>query len=109
MSSQTTTIEPELRTALKKLKLGKLIDTLPERLGLATKNKMGYQEMLLLVLHDEIDRRESTATARRAREAGLEPDMMLERWDDSAKVTFDRKVLSELSIRFTEPVAGRVM
>ena len=31
MSSQTLTLEPELRTALKKLKLGQLIDTLPER------------------------------------------------------------------------------
>lgn len=103
MSSQTTTLEPELRTALKKLKLGKLIDTLPERLTLATKSKMGYQEMLLLVLHDEIDRRESTATTRRARDAGLEPDMVMERWDDSAKVTFDRKVLSELmNLRFVE-------
>ena len=103
MSSQTVTIEPELRTALKKLKLGKLIDTLPDRLTLATKSKLGYQELLLLVLRDEIDRRDSSATARRARDAGLEPDMVLERWDDSAKVTFDRKVLSELMcLRFIE-------
>jgi DNA replication protein DnaC len=103
MSSQTITLEPELRSALKKLKLGKLIDTLPDRLTLAQKSKLDYQEMLLLVLHDEIDRRESTATARRARDAGLEPDMMLERWDDSAKVTFDRKVLCELMcLRFIE-------
>jgi DNA replication protein DnaC len=103
MSSQTITLEPELRAALKKLKLGKLIDTLPDRLALAQKSKLGYQEMLLLVLHDEIDRRESTATTRRARDAGLEPDMMLERWDDSAKVSFDRKVLSELMcLRFIE-------
>jgi DNA replication protein DnaC len=103
MSAHTTTLEPELRTALKKLKLGKLIDTLPERLTLATKSKMGYQEMLLLVLHDEIDRRESTATTRRARDAGLEPDMVMERWDDSAKVTFDRKVLTELmNLRFVD-------
>jgi DNA replication protein DnaC len=103
MSSQAITLEPELRTALKKLKLGKLIDTLPERLALAQQTKLGYQEMLLLVLHDEIDRRESTATTRRAREAGLEPDMVLERWDDSTKVTFDRKVLSELmNLRFVE-------
>lgn len=103
MIAQTTALEPELRAALKKLKLGKLIDTLPERLVLAQKGKMGYQEMLLLVLHDEIDRRESTATTRRAHDAGLEPDMVMERWDDSAKVTFDRKVLSELmNLRFVE-------
>jgi DNA replication protein DnaC len=103
MSSSTMTLDPELKSALKKLKLGKLIDTLPERLVLATKSKMTYQELLLLVLRDEIDRRDSTATARRARSAGLEPDMVLERWDQSAKVTFDRQVLDELvCLRFLE-------
>jgi DNA replication protein DnaC len=103
MSSQSMTLDPELRTALKKLKLGKLIDTLPERLTLATKSKLGYQEMLLLLLRDEIDRRDSSATARRARDAGLEPDMVIERWDESTKVTFDRKVLAELmNLRFIE-------
>ncbi len=103
MSSHTTTIDPELRTALKQLKLGRIIDTLPERLVLAIKGKMSYQELLLLVLRDEIDRRDSTATARRAHDAGLDPDMVLERWDGSAKVTFDQKVLGELMcLRFLE-------
>jgi DNA replication protein DnaC len=103
MTFPTNPIDHELRAALKKLKLGKLIDTLPERLTLAKKSKMSYEELLLLTLRDEIDRRESTATARRARSAGLDPDMVLERWDDSAKVTFDRHVLDELAcLRFLQ-------
>ncbi|MDD9942918.1 MAG: IS21-like element helper ATPase IstB [Myxococcales bacterium] len=99
----STTLDPELKTALKKVKLGKVIDTLPERLTLARKNKLTYEDLLLLVLRDEIDRRESTATARRAQHAGLDPDMVLERWDETAKVTFDRRVLDELvCLRFIE-------
>lgn len=96
-------IEPELTAALKKLKLGKLIDTLPERLTLAKQNKMSFEDLLLLVLRDEIDRRDSTATARRAHSAGLDPDMVLERWDPSTKVSLDRRVLDELvCLRFIE-------
>lgn len=89
-------IEPELKSALKSLKLGQVIDSLPERLALAKSNNMTYEELLLLILRDEIDRRESTATARRARNAGLDPDMVLERWDSTAKVSFDQRVLGEL-------------
>lgn len=103
MAMAKTTLNPELRTVLKKLKLGQVIDTLPERLALARSSNMDYEELLLLMLQDEIDRRESTATARRARNAGLEPDMVLERWDSSAQVTYDQRVLGELvCLRFIE-------
>ena len=40
--SNTTTIDPELRIALKKLRLGKMIPTLPERLLLARQNKLSH-------------------------------------------------------------------
>lgn len=89
-------LDPDLESALKKLRLGKMIPTLPERITLAQKSKMSFEELLLLVLRDEIDRRDSTATARRAKEARLNPDMRIERWDESAKVTFDKRVLQEL-------------
>lgn len=93
----------ELCAALKKLKLGKIMDTLPERLVLAKKQKMSHEELLLLALSDEIARRESTATVRRAKSAGLSPDMQIERWDESSKVTFDKNVLNELvSLRFLQ-------
>ena len=97
------TIGPELVAALKRLRLGGLLPTLAERLTLAEKDETPYEDLLLLLLTDEISRRESTAAARRADEAGLEPDMVLERWDKSTKVTYDRRVLGELvSLRFVE-------
>jgi len=64
---------------------------------------MPVEQLLLLLLSDEISRRDSTAVARRAEQAGLDPDMVLERWDSSAKVTFDKRVLNELvSLRFID-------
>ena len=101
MSRKPPVVSPELKAALKALKLGKLIDVLPDRLLLAQQQQMEPQELLLLVLHDEISRRQSTATTRRAKNAGLDPDMVFERWDPSAKVSFDARVLAELrSLRF---------
>lgn len=103
MPTSRTTLDPDLRAALKSLKLGQIIDALPERLALAKHNGMTYEELLLFILRDEIDRRDSTAAARRARNAGLDPDMVLERWDNTAKVTFDQRILGELvCLRFIE-------
>ena len=103
MTTSSTALDPELRAALKKLKLGQMIETLPERLILAKKSKLSYEELILLVLRDEIDRRDSTATGRRVRNAGLDPDMVLERWDPTAKVSYDRRILDELvCLRFIE-------
>ena len=64
---------------------------------------MGHAEFLELVLADEVTRRETTSADRRARAAGLDPTMTLDRWDDTAKVTYDRAVWNELcSLRFVE-------
>lgn len=97
------TICVELKTILKKLKLGHLIPTLPERLVLAEKQNMSFEETFLLVLSDEVSRRESTASTRRAAKAGLDPEMLMERWDSTAKVRYDKRVLAELmSLRYVE-------
>lgn len=101
MSSRT--IGADLVAALKRLRLGGLLPTLPERFTLAEKEDTPYEDLLLLLLADEISRRDSNASARRAEQAGLDPDMVLERWDKSAKVTYDRRVMNELvSLRFVE-------
>jgi DNA replication protein DnaC len=101
MSSKSFTLLPELCSSLKKLSLGHLIDPLPERLVLAEKQQLDVQELLLLLLNDEISRRESTSATRRSRIAGLDPDMVLERWDPRAKVSYDKRVYAELcSLRF---------
>lgn len=96
-------ISPDLVTALKRLRLGGLLPTLAERFSLAEKEDTPYEDLLLMLLVDEISRRDSTASIRRADVAGLDPDMVLERWDKSAKVTYDRRVMNELvSLRFVE-------
>ena len=96
-------VSAELKSVLKKLKLGQVIATLPERIVLARKQELSVEETLLLVLSDEVTRRESTACTRRAERAGLDPAMMMERWDPTAKIRYDKRVLAELmSLRFVE-------
>jgi DNA replication protein DnaC len=97
------TISVDLRDALKRLRLGRILDALPERIAMAEKQDTPLQDFLLMVLSDEIARRQSSAAQRRAEDAGLDPDMVIERWDKTAKVHYDRRVLAELmTLRFIE-------
>jgi DNA replication protein DnaC len=103
MSAAKPPLNPELLVALKRLRLGRIADSLPERLLLADKQETSFDDLLLMILTDEIARRDSTAADNRAAEAGLDPAMRLELWDKAAKVSFDKRVLSELvSLRFLE-------
>jgi DNA replication protein DnaC len=96
-------ISPDLRAVLRRLRLSRILDTLPERLVLARQQKMPHQDLLLLALQDEVSRRDSQAAVTRARDAHLEPCAQLENWDETAKVSFDRALLNELaSLRFLE-------
>ena len=98
-----TAVNPELVDALKRLRLGRIALSLPERLVLADKQEMAFDDLLLMILTDEIARRDNTAADNRATEAGLDPSMRLELWDKTAKVSFDKRMLSELvSLRFLE-------
>ncbi len=97
----TEVISTDLRSVLRRLKLGRMLDTLPERLVLARQQKLPHQDFLLLVLGDEASRRESLTAMLRAQRGHLELPMQIEAWDDTAKVTFDRTLLNELvSMRF---------
>ena len=101
--STTPQITPELKALLRRVKLGRCLDTLPERLALAATGQMGHAEFLELVLADEVTRRENTSADRRARTAGLDSTMTLDRWDDTAKITYDRAIWNELcSLRFVD-------
>jgi DNA replication protein DnaC len=103
MAPSTPHVNPELLGALKRLKLGRIATTLPERLVLADKQEMAFEDLLLMLLTDEIARRDDAAADNRAAEAGLEPSMRLELWDKTSKVSFDKRTLSELvSLRFLE-------
>jgi DNA replication protein DnaC len=92
----TETISTDLRTVLRRLKLSRMLDTLPERLSLARQQQMPYQDLLLLALQDEATRRDSQAAVLRAQKAQLDPAHQIDSWDQTAKVTFDRQLLGEL-------------
>lgn len=96
-------LNAELVVALKRLKLGRIADTLPDRLVLADKQEMTFDDLLLLLLTDEIARRDNAAADVRASEARLDPAMRLEAWDKTSKVSFDKRMLTELtSLRFLQ-------
>lgn len=99
----TPTIDADLAATLRKLKLGRLLDTLPERLALAKTNKLSHTEFLQIVLADEVTRRDAASATLRARTAGLDPTMRLERWDPDTGAAYDRALWDELcSLRFVE-------
>jgi DNA replication protein DnaC len=101
--SATPQVTPELKALLRQVKLGRCLDTLPERLALAHTGGMGHADFLELVLADKVTRRENTSADRRAKNAGLDPTMTLDRWDDTANITYDRAIWNELcSLRFVD-------
>ncbi len=51
-------ITQDLKAVLRRLKLSRMLDTLPERLAVARTQQKPHQDLLLLVLSDEASRRE---------------------------------------------------
>jgi DNA replication protein DnaC len=99
----TEIISPDLKTVLRRLKLSRMLDTLPERLIIARQQKLAHQDFLLIALGDEASRRDAVGVALRVQRAHLDPTMQLDAWDATAKVTFDQALLNELtSLRFLE-------
>jgi DNA replication protein DnaC len=106
----TDPVSPDLKRHLRTLKLGQLLTTLPDRLTLARQNKLPHADFLELLLSDEVTRRENGSAARRARTAGLDPDMRLDTWDPAAAVRYDQQLWNELvSLRFTEAAHGALI
>ena len=96
-------ISTDLKTVLRRLKLSRMLDTLPERITLARQQKMPHPDFLMIVLADEASRRDSQSVTLRAQRAHLDPAMQLEAWDPTARVTFDQTMLNELvSLRFLD-------
>ena len=98
------TVTPELRALLRRVQLGRCLDTLPERLALARTGEMGHAEFLELVLADEMPpaARPPPPTGDQ-KQPGSTRQSTLDRWDDSAKITYDHHVWNELwSLRFVE-------
>ena len=83
-------IPSDLVRRLKRLRLGGLLPTLPDRAAHARQAKLSPVEFLELLLQDEIDRRDSQGLTRRIEVAGFEEVVTPEQivWDTS--VSFDR-------------------
>ncbi len=106
----TDPVSPDLKRHLRTLKLGQLLATLPDRLTLARQNKLPHADFLELLLSDEVTRRENGSAARRARTAGLDPDMRIDTWDTTAAVRYDQQLWNELvSLRFAEAPHGALI
>lgn len=89
-------IQPELKTVLKRLKLSPILPTLPDRLAYARKEKLDYAQFLELVLSDEVERRDQKHVSNRLSAAGFEEECTLERFDWSAKIRIDKGRLTDL-------------
>ena len=87
---------PDLVRRLKRLRLGGLLPTLPDRAAHAHQAKLSPVEFLELLLQDEIDRRDSQSLTRRIEAAGFEEAVTAEQivWD--TPVSFDRPRVREL-------------
>jgi len=101
--SSVDPLSPTFMKLLKRLKLGPMVETLPERLYLARQQKMPYEALLELIFADEVQRRDRLEAKNRAQRGGLDPSMVLDAWDDTANVTFDRGLWAEIvTLRFFE-------
>ena len=67
-----TVTTAELRPLLKRLKLGPMLDTLPERIALARRDGLDYADFLQILLADEVSRRDHGRLELRLRQAGFE-------------------------------------
>ena len=103
MTTTIPSVDPELKVLMRRLKLGRLLDTLPERLALAHSHNLTHSQFLEQLFSDEVQRRDADSAGLRARAAKLDPSMVLEAWDATAKITYDRAVWAELvSMRFVD-------
>ena len=93
----------DLKPLLKRLRLGYLLDTLPERLALARRDQLDYAAFLEIILADEVTRRDNRNMEMHLQQAGFEDVCRLEDFDWSAQVTLDRRLLDTVfSLEFLQ-------
>jgi DNA replication protein DnaC len=103
-------VDAELKTLLRKVKLGRCLDTLPERLALARAESLPHQDFLTLLLADEVERRDRSSAALRARAAKLDPAMRIDTYSTDTGAVFDRGLWNELcSLRFVDDARGALL
>jgi DNA replication protein DnaC len=96
-------VDADLVRLLKRLKLGQLVPTLPERLTLARAQQLDYAQFLTLLLADEVQRREQQALERHLLQAGFEERITLDDFDWTAPIQLDRRQLQHVfTLQFLE-------
>ena len=94
-------VSAELKALMRRLKLGQLLDTLPERLALARPTTCPITTSWSCCSPTRSPAATAKPPQRRARAAHLDPQMQLHAWDDSTAVSYDRQLWAELtSLRF---------
>ena len=83
----------ELTPLLKRLQLGPMAATLPERIALARREQLDYASFLEIILSDEVNRRADRRIELRLQGAGFEETCQLEDFDWTAAITLDRRLL----------------
>ena len=94
--SPSPSVDADLTRLLKRLKLGQVLPTLPERLTLARAQQLDYTAFLTLLLADEVQRRDHQALERRLIAAGFEDRVTLDDVDWASPVSLDRRQLQQL-------------
>jgi DNA replication protein DnaC len=103
-------IDPDLKSLLRRLKLGRILDTLPERLALARADALPHSDFLSLILSDEVERRDRSSAELRARAARLDPSMRVQTFSSDTGAHFDRQLWTELcSLRFIADARGALV
>ena len=103
-------VDAELKALLRRVKLGRLLDTLPERLALARAESLPHADFLSLLLSDEVERRDRSSAELRARTAKLDPSMRIETFHSEAGASFDRQTWHELcSLRLLDEGRGALI
>jgi DNA replication protein DnaC len=83
----------DLKPLLKRLRLGYILNTLPERLALARRDQLDYATFLEIILADEVTRRDNRNLEIHLLAAGFEEVCRLEDFDWTAPITVDRRLL----------------
>lgn len=88
----------ELKPLLKRLKLGAMLNTLPERLALARRDQLDYAAFLQILLADEVTRRDNRSVEVHLQLAGFEEICRLEDfdWTTPPSITLDRRLLDSV-------------
>ena len=110
LPTPTPSIDADLKKLMRALKLGRMLDTLPERMALAKQQSLPYADFLSLVFADEVERRDRTSADLRARAAKLDPAMRIDTFSSDSPVRYDRELWNELcSLRFLDDARGALI